>query len=74
MKIIKEQKAGITGYIQGRPYKQYDDSITVQFDNVAERDKNKTINYNSITYYYGSATRQKNNTYIATYWKNKPVW
>jgi len=74
MKIIKEQKAGITGYINNQPVKQYDDSIIVLFINDKERTENKTINYNVTTYYFGTSTKQKDNTYIATYWKNKPSW
>lgn len=74
MKIIKEQKAGVIGYIENQPIRQYDDSITVLFINDKERLKNRTINYNNTVYYFGTSTRQKDNTYIATYWKNKPVW
>jgi hypothetical protein len=74
MQVIKEQKAGIVGYIEGNPCKQYDDNITVQFTDSTERDKNKTVNYNGIIYYYGSSTQKKDGTCTATYWKNKPVW
>ena len=65
MKVISIRKAG-----NG----QYDDSITVHFENEAERIANKTIKHEGVIYYYGTANRQSDNTYIATYWKNRPVW
>lgn len=74
MKVIKEQKAGITGYIENQPIRQYDNSITVLFINDKERTENKTINYNNTIYYFGTSNRQTDGTYIATYWKNRPVW
>ena len=74
MKILKEQKAGIIGYINDQPVRQYDDSIIVLFDTAEERDKNKIIMYNNILYYYGSGNLRKDGKYITTYWKNKPVW
>jgi hypothetical protein len=74
MQVLKEQKAGITGYIDNQPVRQYDDSITVLFENREEVNKNKAVLHNGITYYYGTGTQQKDGTYITTYWKNRPVW
>lgn len=74
MKIISEQKTGIIGYIEKESVKQYDDSITVQFQDDAERLNNKIINHNGVTYYFGSSNRNKDGSYTATFWKNKPVW
>lgn len=74
MKILKEQKAGITGYINDQPIRQYDDSIIALFDTAEEIDKNKIIKYNGVLYYYGSGNLRNDGTYITTYWKNKPVW
>jgi hypothetical protein len=74
MKILKEQKAGIIGEINGQPIRQYDDSITVFFNDDQERIQNKTIKHNNTIYYFGTSNRQKDGTYIALYWKNRPVW
>ena len=74
MKILKATKAGIVGHIDGQPMRQYDDSITVQFDNEAERIAHKTVEYEGITYFYGTSNRQKDDSYISIYWKNRPVW
>ena len=74
MKVIAEQKAGITGYINNQPVRQYDDSITVFFNNDQERIQNKTVKYNGITYYFGTSNKQTDGTYIAIYWKNRPMW
>jgi hypothetical protein len=45
MKILKATKAGIVGHINGKPLRQYDDSITVHFENETERMANRTIDY-----------------------------
>lgn len=74
MEILNATKAGIVGHIEGKPIRQYDDSITVLFDSEAERIANKTIEYEGTLYYYGTANRQHDNTYVALYWKTRPVW
>lgn len=74
MQILKVTKAGIVGHIDGKPMRQYDDSITVHFDSEAERIATKTIDHDGVTYYYGTANKQDDNSYIATYWKNRPIW
>jgi hypothetical protein len=74
MKIIAEHKAGSTHKMFDVEVKQYDDSINVLFENAEERDKNKVINHNGINYYYGCGNQNKDGSYIAEYWKNRPVW
>ena len=74
MEILKATKAGIIGHIEDAPMRQYDDSITVHFHNEEERIATKTINHDGITYYYGTANKQTDNSYIATYWKTRPIW
>lgn len=74
MQIIKEQKAGIIGELQGQPIRQYDDSITVLFRDNEERINNKVITHKGIKYYFGCSNRQQDGTYIATMWKTRPVY
>jgi hypothetical protein len=74
MKIIAEHKAGTTHKMFDVDIKQYDDSIDVILNSREEIYENKTIKHNDITYYYGSSTQQKDGSYIAEYWKNRPVW
>lgn len=74
MQIIEETKAGIIGEINGQPIRQYDDSITVLFKNDQERINNKIVTHKGIKYYFGCSNRQQDGSYIATMWKNKPVY
>jgi hypothetical protein len=80
MKIKEYKKAGETEefklFGQVIHQKQYDDSIIVHFENEEEIKpywKGKTIKYNNVTFYFGSSTRIDKD-YIATFWKNNPVW
>lgn len=77
MKILEYRPNGSIQIIFGHEIKQYDDSITVEFDNESEITpywKGKTIKYNDISFFFGSSNIKRDGSYVATFWKKKPVW
>ena len=82
-KVIEFKRAGTkTEVMPGLFSMQRDDSITVEIwmdkepEGLYPCDVLATVIYKGIRYFFGSSTRitGKNRTYVATYWRNKPVW
>ena len=81
-RVIEFKRAGAkTEVAPGLFSMQRDDSITVKIvmDKESQAlypcDVLPSIIYDGVRYFFGSSTRiGKNWIYIATYWKNKPVW
>ena len=81
-KIVEAKKAGAkTEVAPGLFSKQYDDSLTLEIvmdkepQAIYPSDVLPSIIYNGVRYFFGSSTKVgSTRRYIATYWKNKPVW
>ena len=82
-KVIEAKKAGTkTEILPGLVSQQYDDSLTVKIvmdkeaSAIYPSDVLPEIIYKGIHYFFGSSTKiaGKNRTYVATYWRKKPVW
>ncbi len=81
-KVIEFKKAGAkTEVAPGLFSQQYDDSITVKIvmDKESQAlypcDVLPIVVYKNVRYFFGSSTKiGVGSSYIATYWRKKPVW
>jgi hypothetical protein len=76
-KILEYRPEGSTKKVFGHDIKQYDDSIIVHFPSELDINpywKGQTIKYNNIPFFFGTSNKQGDGSFIAEFWKNKPVW
>lgn len=53
---------------------QYDDSITVHFENEVEKNNNKTVYYNDEPFFFGCSNLNRDGSYTALMWRIKPCY